>query len=210
MSIRSSLRSFIVQNLPLGLRTEIRRHINQARWIEAQVRKVLPTAAGGRIPAWMLSTRVLYPDDAEALLRLNGTPLNPENVQACQAKLAREDRFAIGIFAKGRLVARGWCGELFSALGLPGNWVFGDFVQSELRYRGVGKLLHRARLAEARKRGISTVYVFVSEINYPSLGACQAAGFVKMHAPDWSEAFEDELRRTGPRPPRQLVLIHRR
>jgi GNAT superfamily N-acetyltransferase len=209
MSRLSSLRSTIVRHLPPRVRVAIRRRINQARWLEAQVRKILPTAAGGRIPASKLTARVLQPEDAIDLLRLTDTPLEPEQLQTCQANLAREDRFAIGVFAEGRLVARGWCGELFASLGLPGQWAFSDFVRPELRYRGVGQLLHRARLAEARRRGISPVYIFMSEINDPSLGACQAAGFVKLHAPDWSKAIEDSMVRDGLPPTKQLVLVHR-
>lgn len=172
------------------------------------MRKILPTGAGGRIPAWKLSARVLFPDDADALLRLNGTLPNPENVQTCRANLARGDRFYIGVFAEGRLVARAWCGELIESLGLPGQWACGDFVRPEWRYRGIGQLLHRERLAEARRRGITTVFIFVSEINYPSLGACQAAGFVELHAPEWSKALEDDLRRAGRTATRQMVLVH--
>jgi len=208
MKFLPSIRSAIVRHLPPTVRTTIRRRINQTRWLEAQVRKILPAWAGGRIPASTLTARVLHPEDAEALARLNGTPQDPEHIQAYRANLARGDRFYIGIFAEGRLIARAWCGEVIASLGLPGQWACGDFVRPDLRYRGVGQLLHRERLAEARRRGITTVFIFVSEINYPNLGACQAAGFVRLQAPDWSTIIEEKMRRAGHTPPRQVVLVH--
>jgi len=184
------------------LKSTVRSLKKRKKHLEAKVRKRLPLSMGGRFQAEDVETRTLTEDDLEAYCKMYGIQLTSERRQNLQKIFHQEERFQTGVFWQGELVASGTCSPMWHALGIEGQWFGGDLVVSHLRGRGLGQILHMARLQEARRRGIHEVLVNVASDNIANLRALQAKGFSPLPRSQRNTTIENHLK-TGKQ---QIIL----
>lgn len=179
--------------------TRIRRGARRLRrgwqkW-EAALRKLLPVKWGGRF----------RPSDVTGSLI---TPAEYWRLRGRSAKSTRPvpaDGFWLALRHGPRVVAAGAVLKLWAPFDIPGHWITATWVTPDLRRRGLGILLTRSLIEEARKRGWEPVYANVEHDNTASIGSLQAAGFMVIQASDWSRAIAEHRGRPGER---QVILRH--
>lgn len=183
---------------------------SRLRRAEARLRCWLPVGLGGRFREEDVAARVLRPGDSGSLARLLERPGRPPPREDLFRQALDDDgRFCLGIFHAGALVACGWCGPQWAAIGIPGIWFGGDSVRTDLRRRGLGQILHQARLREAARRGIREVWAGVAADNLAARGALEAAGFVRVDRPESAERIRNHRRASGARDVEPLLLWRR-
>ena len=176
----SRLRAAVLSRLPSRLRRQLKRARDRAQRVESKLRGRLPPGFGGRFAVATICSRCLAPEDIDVWQRLR------PYVGAQRAKpdvlVASEQRFAMGIWVRGRLVAGGFCSIAYDDSSAPAPYALfsADFVHPSFRRRGLAQRLHAARLGELTRRGIPVAYAWVDPINLASLAAFAATGFTRV------------------------------
>ncbi len=172
----------------------------------ASARRLLPAWAGGRLRPALPVHRLLGSSDLDSLISFWNARDRPGPSSWLAEALSDPRRFGVGIFHDSALVAAGWCGRTWERIGLPGHWFYNDQVRRDLRGRGLGQALHRARMAEAMRRGIKIVYADVTVDNDASLGSFRAVGFWPVDQPEWCARIRAARREQGRRDVEVVVL----
>jgi GNAT superfamily N-acetyltransferase len=192
----SRLRAAVLSRLPPRLRRQLKRARDRAQRAESKLRGRLPPALGGRFAVAAVRSRCLTPDDIEAWQRLR--PYVGAQRAQPDVLLADEQRFAMGVWLRGRLVAGGLCSIAHGdpSASAPYALFSADFVHPSFRRRGLAQRLHAARLGELTRRGVPLAYAWVDPINLASLAAFAASGFTRVaieEAPAQLPRSEHEL-----------------
>jgi RimJ/RimL family protein N-acetyltransferase len=166
--------------LPPRVRRQLKQARDRAQRAESKLRGRLPPALGGRFTVAALRTRCLTPDDIEAWQSLRpyvGAQRAQPDVLA-----PSEQRFAMGIWIRGRLVAGGFCSITRDDASAPVPYALfsGDFVHPSFRRRGLAQRLHAARVGELARRRVAVAYAWVDAVNLASLAAFEASGFARV------------------------------
>lgn len=148
------------------------------------MRAHLPQRMGGRFGS--IERRVLGLADRNALhelLREHSEAAASETDAARDASLiASTERFGVGCFVAGELVAVGFCLGVGARAEAPFEHALfvSDFVKPSLRRRGLSSELHAARLHEASLRGAQRAFAWVDPRNTASVAGFERMGFERM------------------------------
>lgn len=159
----------------------------------ARMRKWLPASMGGRVDSAELAHRVLGQQDLSDLLDVMGAATSNDIEATIGQQLAAPDRFCLGTWYRGRLVACVWVSPQWATLGIGGTWMGAGVVRRGWRGRGLGTYTYASGLDEARRRGLIPVLGNVRHNNLASLAACRAVGLHPFDEPEIAAKLQAHL-----------------
>ncbi len=189
----------------------LRRLVNTCQAAVSKARAYLPSLLGGRFSSNDVDARLIDRETANAF-RLGSVSDDDERRRARSSRKEElsEEELHVGLYLDGKLVAVGSAARMWSSLDEDGIWLGGDFVLAELRGRGLGRLLHEARLEELRSRGTQGLArAHVNARNRRSLASFAAAGFAPSREEDLADRITEEMIRRGASPGSRYIVVER-